>query len=90
MEELSGNVWEWTRSLWGKDYKKGEFRYPYTPKDDREDLSAEKEMHRVLRGGAFDDAVRDVRCACRYRLDPVFRNLNIGFRVVLSPFSSGL
>jgi formylglycine-generating enzyme required for sulfatase activity len=28
VEELSGNVWEWTRSLWGRD-SEPQFRYPY-------------------------------------------------------------
>ena len=29
VEELSGNVWEWTRSLWGTDGEKPAFGYPY-------------------------------------------------------------
>ena len=29
VEELSGNVWEWTRSLWGTSLSRPDFRYPY-------------------------------------------------------------
>lgn len=52
-EEMSGNVWEWTRSLWGKKYDKTEYKYPYDPKDGREDLKMNG--MRVLRGGSFGD-----------------------------------
>ena len=38
--DLSGNVWEWTRSLWGADFSKPEYRYPYKPNDGRENLQA--------------------------------------------------
>jgi formylglycine-generating enzyme required for sulfatase activity len=37
-EEISGNVWEWTRSLWGKHWMEPEFEYPYDPNDGRESL----------------------------------------------------
>jgi formylglycine-generating enzyme required for sulfatase activity len=53
VEELSGNVWEWTRSLWGKDFTKPEFGYPYAPEDGRENLEAGDEVFRVLRGGSW-------------------------------------
>ena len=29
--DMSGNVWEWTRSLWGEDFGKPAFTYPYEP-----------------------------------------------------------
>ena len=61
VEDMSGNVWEWTRSLWGA--------YPY-PTDQqervrRENLQAGRETRRVLRGGAFYNPHGYVRCACR-------------------------
>ncbi len=59
--DMSGNVWEWTRSLWGKDSSKPEFAYPYDPKDKRrEDLNASREVLRVLRG-ARSTSVRGTR-----------------------------
>lgn len=47
-------MWEWTRSLWGKDVFEPEFRYPYDPDDPRrEGLEAGNDMLRVVRGGAW-------------------------------------
>ena len=80
VEELSGNVWEWTRSLW-RDY-------PYDPSDGREDLKAPGP--RVLRGGAFFSNARLARCAYRYLSNPDNRYDSFGFRVVVSPFFSDL
>ena len=78
-EEMSGNVWEWTRSLFGD--------YPYPPegpeRQAREDPAATG--RRVLRGGAFDGDARVARCAVRLDFVPDFRNGYFGFRVVASP-----
>jgi formylglycine-generating enzyme required for sulfatase activity len=82
LEELSGNVWEWTRSLWGV--------YPYQPGIPRENLKAGKHQDRVVRGGAFDSSVRLVRAVSRSRLRPDDRSRSVGCRMVVSPFSSGL
>jgi formylglycine-generating enzyme required for sulfatase activity len=81
VEDMSGNVWEWTRSLYGK--------YPY-PTDEagraqRENLEAPKEVARVLRGGAFFYDFRSVRCAYRRGLGPHFWHRSLGFRVVVRP-----
>src|SRR5690606_14031855 len=46
-EELAGNVWEWTRSLWGKDVNKASFVYPYNAQDGRENLADGDMMLRV-------------------------------------------
>jgi len=81
--DMAGNVWEWTRSLWGKDWQKPDFGYPYYPGDGREDI--ESGDRRVVRGGAFFSVAGDVRCACRVRYNPVYRGYDVGFRVVASP-----
>jgi formylglycine-generating enzyme required for sulfatase activity len=90
VEELAGNVWEWTRSLWGRNWSKPDFGYPYDPADGREELEAAQEVMRVLRGGSFNFDVQYVRCAVRFRGNPDFRNWDYGFRVVASPSTSGL
>ncbi|RIK70993.1 hypothetical protein DCC62_22255 [candidate division KSB1 bacterium] len=80
-EDMSGNVWEWTRSLWEK--------YPY-PDDikartERENLSASRDVARVVRGGAFHLYHRNVRCAFRYWYYPNLWYFNFGFRVAALP-----
>ena len=77
--DMAGNVWEWTQS----QYKV----YPYDPLDGRENLEAGDRVGRVLRGGAFRNNVRYIRCACRGGDYPDLRDWNRGFRVVAAPFS---
>jgi formylglycine-generating enzyme required for sulfatase activity len=83
--DMAGNVWEWTLSLWGKERKVPDFRYPYDPVDGREDLKASDDILRVLRGGSFGDSGGDVRCACRGRSSPHGRHYGVGFRVIVAP-----
>ena len=84
MLDTSGNVWEWTRSLWGKDYHGPDYRYPYDATDGREDESAPDEQMRIMRGGSFHNPSPIVRCAARYWLGATIYQDNVGFRVVLS------
>jgi formylglycine-generating enzyme required for sulfatase activity len=86
VEELSGNVWEWTRSLWGEDIFKPKFKYCYTPKDGRENLDAGRDVRRVMRGGAFLNSEGNVRTAVCNGVDPNGWYRHFGFRVVVSPF----
>lgn len=53
--DLTGNVWEWTRSLFGKHFERAQYGYPYQPIDGREDPGASVDGMRVLRGGAWYD-----------------------------------
>lgn len=88
-EEMSGNVLDWTRSLWGRNFRSPSFDYPYKRGDGRENQSVYEGL-RVVRGGScFHDAML-ARCAFRLRLDPFNRYNNLGFRVAVLPFSSGL
>jgi formylglycine-generating enzyme required for sulfatase activity len=89
--DMAGNVWEWTRSLWGGEWEEPEYGYPYNPNDGRENLDAPGNVSRVLRGGSWDYTRDDARCAVRYWFFPDFWLDLIGFRVVVSPIStSGL
>jgi formylglycine-generating enzyme required for sulfatase activity len=75
--DMAGNVWEWTQSL-----HKG---YPYDSADGREELETSDRARRVVRGGAFLDYERCVRCIYR-GLDLSDRCLrDVGFRIVVAP-----
>jgi formylglycine-generating enzyme required for sulfatase activity len=78
-EEMAGNVWEWTSSVFKP--------YPYKQDDGREDLDSVE--HRTLRGGSWHNDASVARAA--YRVvnrpvdGPVDRYLNhYGFRLALS------
>jgi formylglycine-generating enzyme required for sulfatase activity len=83
--DMSGNVIERTRSLWGDEWSQPAFKYPYDPNDPRrEDLAALESVHRVVRGGAFGNLKRSVRAPCRGRIQPGNCFEGIGFRVAVS------
>jgi formylglycine-generating enzyme required for sulfatase activity/energy-coupling factor transporter ATP-binding protein EcfA2 len=75
--ELSGNVWEWTSSLYRP--------YPYNSADGRENADV-ADGQRVFRGGSFGDSQNPVRCASRLNLGPDHRYYDNGFRIVVSPW----
>ena len=74
LQDMSGNVWELTRSPLQP--------YPYNPDDDAQNLSEDALW--VMRGGSFSDSVGNVRAAVRGGVDPSVRNNTIGFRLVIS------
>lgn len=82
--DMLGNVWEWTRSLWGNDLRVPQFGYPYCATDGRENLRAFNHIRRVLRGVSFYNARSMARCAVRYRYSPYNCYVSVGFRVALA------
>jgi formylglycine-generating enzyme required for sulfatase activity len=63
-EEMSGNVWEWTRSHYGK--------YPYQPEDGREQIEKVGPFTSMtLRGGSWANDENRLRCSFRLRYDPL-------------------
>jgi formylglycine-generating enzyme required for sulfatase activity len=81
VEDMSGNVWEWTRGL------SGDYPYPmHQPERTwRENLQADRDAPRVWRGGAFDHSHWSVRCAYRVRDYPLDSSWYLGVRVVVGP-----
>lgn len=72
--DMSGNVWEWTRSPYQP--------YPYDERDDRAHLDADALW--VMRGGHFGDPSKLVRAATRGAADPGARRAFMGFRVAIA------
>jgi formylglycine-generating enzyme required for sulfatase activity len=86
--DMTGNVWEWTRSRWGrKSLRRPDYTYPYHTDDGREALDGPDA--RVLRGGSWLIEARGARSAYRYRLMPVYYGASGGFRCVVSLAFSG-
>jgi formylglycine-generating enzyme required for sulfatase activity len=81
IEDMSGNVWEWTRSVWGT--------YPYptggADRAERESLEVREGVRRVRRGGAFFSSPRSVRCSVRLGSGPYPHGGGMGCRAVLRP-----
>ena len=87
VEELSGGIFEWTRTLWGENWQKSSFDYPYQREDGREELSATDQTLRVVRGGFWSGDAAMIRASARYRSLP-YDGLNyFGFRLVCVPLS---
>jgi formylglycine-generating enzyme required for sulfatase activity len=70
--DLSGNVWEWTSSLYQD--------YPYQAGDGREDPAAAG--RRVIRGGSFYYTHYQLTCTFRSASEPSVVNSQMGMRVV--------
>ncbi len=83
---MSGHVFEWTRTIWGKSYSKPDYNYPYQPEDGRESLQRDNKLLRVIRGGSWAVDETWLRCADRYGDGPSNRSYDLGFRIVVSPF----
>ncbi len=70
--DMHGNVWEWTCSIYSKDYSSSETCV--------EDEKSNK--HRSVRGGAWSFYAKGMRSADRRFFVPVLRLPYIGFRLV--------
>ena len=69
-EDQSGNVWEWTASLY--------LPYPYDPAAAEQ---PEAEGERPVRGGAWNSDRRSARSAYRGRFVPAYFDYGLGFRL---------
>jgi len=73
MYDMSGNVWEWVEDRWHENYQNA-------PKNGRA-WNAGNDANRIIRGGSWYDADRQLRSAERQPFDRRGRYTNVGFRV---------
>jgi formylglycine-generating enzyme required for sulfatase activity len=76
VQELSGYVWDWTRSRFEP--------YPYKPDDGRENCATADDSSFTVRGGSFNDDRHMVRASSRLRCRSYVAGGNLGLRVVIS------
>lgn len=77
LEEMIGNVYEWTRSM--------DWPYPYNPDDGREALKWKKKNWMQLRGGSWWHRSKWQRCSERFKNTPFDVGNGRGFRVAVVP-----
>lgn len=82
--DLSGNVWEWTSTIWGKKVNQPDYPYPYKARDGRENPE-DGTVRRVVRGGSWNYSQYNARAAYRHNYHPTERINNSGFRLVRRP-----
>jgi formylglycine-generating enzyme required for sulfatase activity len=63
--DLVGNVRQWTITLWGEVPTTPDFKYPWTDKDGRNQLNANSQIRRVVRGSSFTEDALYLRCGAR-------------------------
>ena len=81
--DMSGNVWEWCEDDWNNDYRD-------TPSDGSAWIEGtNRGSQRVYRGGGCIDSKQYCRVAARTIDRPGFRDINLGFRLVLALQSVG-
>lgn len=85
--DLVGNIRQWTCTLWGEKRVVPESKYAYPWRDDRRNnLSANRQIRRVVRGSSFNDNPILLRCSNRsggLPEDVGFPEARHGFRVVM-------
>ncbi|MEJ8567779.1 formylglycine-generating enzyme family protein [Elongatibacter sediminis] len=83
--DMSGNAWDWQRTVWGPSLEEPLYDWPYKAEDGRENIDAPSDLLRCMRGGGFP--VEAARASSRYRdaVKPEDRDDADSFRVVLTP-----
>ena len=72
LQDMVGNVWEWTADYYAREY------YGAAPYENPK--GPPSGQYRVIRGGSWADAAKYLTCANRSWARPAERSPNIGFR----------
>ncbi len=80
--DMSGNVWEWTSSRWGKRANDPDFTYADWDRQNAQRDNLEEVESRFIRGGSWFSQSGDVRCAVRDWYPPSYRGGDLGFRLL--------
>lgn len=70
--DMSGNVWEWTQDFYGSTY--------YGASPDTDPSGPPSGTNRIMRGGYFDNSIRNIRSGVRGGDYPTAVTRYIGFR----------
>ncbi len=76
LHDMHGNVWEWCQDVWHDSYSGA-------PTDGSAWTRGGDQSRRVLRGGSWSYIEISLRCAGRFRINPVNRFYYFGFRLAL-------
>ena len=83
--DLVGNIRQWTITLWGETPSTPDFKYPWA-NDGRDNLNANSQIRRIVRGSSFTEEAQQARCSARSGQFPENAGLlgiRHGFRVVM-------
>lgn len=79
--DMTGNVYEWTASAWGRRDEAADFGYPYVAGDGREAADVGEDVRRVMRGGSWNDPALQAHVVYRGFDHPSGRGPDYGLRV---------
>ncbi|MGD8846759.1 MAG: formylglycine-generating enzyme family protein [Desulfobacteraceae bacterium] len=80
--DMHGNVDEWVEDDWHENYSEA-------PNDGSSWIDDDRGSDRVIRSGCWLNPARSCRSAFRDRIAPDYRDLDLGFRLVLLPGQPG-